>query len=65
MNTTAWVLIGVLSALVAWDVFAELRWGYEGTISHDVLQAALKYPLVPLAVGVVLGHLFWPQALLK
>lgn len=61
MNLTAWVLVAVVALLIVWDVFAQLRWGYTGTISYDILTASKNHPLIPLSIGIVMGHLFWPQ----
>lgn len=61
MNTTAWWLIGVVAFLIGYDIFAVIRWGYHGTISYDVLTAARAYPIIGVGVGIVIGHLFWPQ----
>lgn len=61
INTTAWWLIAVVTLLIGYDIFAVLRWGYHGTISYDVLTAAKAYPVLPFAMGVVCGHLLWPQ----
>lgn len=61
MNDTAWILVLFVTGLICWDVFAYIHWGYTGTISYDVLTASLKHPLIPLLVGIVSGHLFWPQ----
>jgi hypothetical protein len=61
MNLTAWVLIFIVALLISWDIYAEIRWGYTGTISYDVLTASKNHPLIPLAIGIVIGHLFWPQ----
>ena len=61
MNVTAWIIIVVIFLLVLWDIYAQCRWGYEGTISRDILQASYAHPIIPLAAGLLLGHLFWPQ----
>ena len=61
MNVTAWVLFVVVLFLVLWDISAQCRWGYEGTISRDILQASFANPIIPLAAGIIIGHLFWPQ----
>lgn len=31
------------------------------TISAYLLSLSRHYPMLPLAVGVLLGHIFWPQ----
>ena len=61
MNVTAWILIVLVFFLVLWDIYAAYRWGYDGTISRDILQASYANPIIPLATGIILGHLFWPQ----
>lgn len=43
-------------------VYDALAWAYasgEGTISRVLLAIAYEYPLLPFAVGVVAGHIFW------
>jgi len=61
MNTTAWWILALIAVAVGYDIFAYFYWAYEGTISFKVLTASRKYPIIPFAVGVIAGHLFWPQ----
>ncbi len=61
MNITAWIIVILTFLLAGWDIFADIKWGYQGTISYDILTAAYDYPVIPLAAGILLGHLFWPQ----
>ncbi len=61
MNTTAWWIVALIAIAVSYDVFAYVHWGYEGTISFKALTASKNYPIIPFAIGVVAGHLFWPQ----
>lgn len=61
MNTTTWWIIAIIAVAIGYDVFAMWRWGYHGTISFDALNAAKNYPIIGVAVGVVIGHIFWPQ----
>ena len=42
-------------------VFAMATEGVNATFSRYVLGVSEQYPVIPLAAGVVLGHLFWPQ----
>lgn len=60
MNLTHWILIVVVFFLVLWDICAGCRWGYDGTISRDILQASRANPIIPLATGIILGHLSCP-----
>jgi hypothetical protein len=68
MRPTIVTLVSVLSLgvwLIAYDCFLYVRHGVQGTISPQVYQAAVREPVMPLLVGLVLGlvlgHLFWPQ----
>lgn len=61
MNTVAWWLLAIVVILIGLDIFAAVRWGYQGTISYDVLTASKSHPIIALIVGIVIGHLFWPQ----
>lgn len=61
MNATAWILLAVVALLIGWDIFAAVRWGASQTISFDLLTAARQRPIIATAIGVVIGHLFWPQ----
>ena len=61
MNVTAWLLVAVAGLLILYDIYAAVRWGYDGTISRDMLVASLSHPIIAFAAGVLCGHLFWPQ----
>jgi uncharacterized membrane protein YuzA (DUF378 family) len=58
---TRWLLVGVTAALIVWDIVAVVFGGGSATISDVVLDTAKVYPILPFALGVVCGHLFWPQ----
>jgi hypothetical protein len=54
----------ILSTLVAWcifDTFALEIGGVETTISRTILTWHWRYPWVAFAVGILIGHLFFPQ----
>jgi hypothetical protein len=51
---------GVL-AWVAWDIFVAANETPGDTISEVMLAAARRSPVIPFAVGFVMGHLFFPQ----
>lgn len=55
------ILATVLLGVGVYDVFAALFMPPGSTISAIVLNLAQRYPILPLLVGIVLGHLFWPQ----
>ena len=50
-------------ALVVWDIYVVV-WGAadaQDSISRSLLQLFHKYPPLMLPLGIVLGHLCWPQ----
>jgi hypothetical protein len=59
-TVTRLVLLMTLVALLAYDLFAVYRFGYEGTISLVVFTMAKSFPIIPFLAGVVVGHLFFP-----
>lgn len=59
---TALVLASVLAFIAIYDLYVALTSDYRSTVSYVCMQAALAYPIIPFLVGVLMGHLFWPQA---
>lgn len=55
----------ILTAVVwiVWDVYAYSTGGNEATISRVITEASRDWPIIPLLVGIVLGHLFFSQTL--
>jgi uncharacterized membrane protein len=61
-GTPTYIMIGLIVLIIAcYDLFAILAWGSDYTFSTVILDLAQREPVVPLLVGVVLGHLFWPM----
>jgi len=58
---TILVLIASAIGLIAWDCIAVWRGGGNATISRVLLNAARQYPILPFALGVLIGHLFASQ----
>jgi hypothetical protein len=57
-----YIMIGLIVLVTAcYDLFAILAWGSDYTFSTVILDLSQREPVVPLLVGVVLGHLFWPM----
>jgi hypothetical protein len=53
-------LIVAISA--GWDIYAINVLGNDGaTVSRAIFDISAKFPILPLGVGVIIGHLFWPQ----
>lgn len=54
------IMAVALVLLVGWDIFAYVKAGREATISDILLDWSQRWPVIPLAFGVLMGHLFWP-----
>lgn len=57
--TTAIILI-TTGGLIAWDIFVAIEPTPHDTISEVVLSYLRRHPFIPLAMGVLVGHLSWP-----
>jgi hypothetical protein len=55
------LIITVVSValLLIYDAIAIYFGGTEASISSLVITAFYKQPLIPLLVGILIGHLFW------
>lgn len=62
---TAAVLFVCALVVGVWDIFVAVHIGTSAgaTVSELMLSWASRHPIVPFAMGVVVGHLFWPQPL--
>jgi hypothetical protein len=59
-STYAALTIGGVIALTGmYDYLAWLHWGYEGTLTSVIRDWCRRYPLLPFAGGVLVGHLLW------
>jgi hypothetical protein len=55
------IFLGLLAGAVVYELVA-LSNACEGdTISEIVWEAATDRPVLPFAIGVVIGHLFWQK----
>lgn len=59
-TVTKMALLLTLICLLAYDLFAVYRFGYDGTISLVVFTMAKTWPIIPFLAGIVVGHLFFP-----
>ena len=56
------IIIAVVVIVGTWDVFVVLIMGKpEATISAVLLQLTKENPIIAFMLGVVVGHLFWPN----
>jgi hypothetical protein len=52
-------LLASAAAVGVWDTYATYGPGQEYTVSALVTAWARQWPVLPLLLGVLLGHLFW------
>lgn len=60
-KTTIVILLVTIAGLMGWDIFVATNPAQGDTISEVVLSWAMRVALVPLALGTLIGHLFWPR----
>jgi hypothetical protein len=60
-RVTDHLLAVVVVILALYDLAIIAGVGPEVTISRRVLHWSQQYPLLPLAAGILIGHLFCPQ----
>ena len=60
-NWTIAILIANTALLIIWDIFAVWKGGVDATISRVLWQAVKAYPGFAIAIGGLLGHLFFSQ----
>jgi len=56
-------LFFVLAVFVVYlfDVAAVIRGSPDDSVSKVLLTWSQRFPILPLCVGIVIGHLFWPN----
>jgi hypothetical protein len=64
-KVTLWVVLGLCLAAIVYDVVAVMLWGTGSTISWSVVVLCSRYPIVAFLIGVVVGHILWPQPEVK
>lgn len=57
----AWVLLAGLVAIGVFDLIALFSRGEILSISSVIRGWASEYPIVSVAIGVIVGHLFFPS----
>lgn len=54
------ITLAAVALVLAWDIFLA-RKGEGNTLSFRWARWAQKWPIWPLLVGILLGHLFFPN----
>lgn len=55
---TAWVIFVATVVLLGYDVYAYVNGGVGSTISWVIYSQSKNYPIIPFALGLLMGHLF-------
>lgn len=55
---TAYVIFVATVLLLGYDVFAYLNGGVAATISWVLYDQSKEFPIIPFALGLLMGHLF-------
>lgn len=56
----AFTFLLVTFAVGVWDIYAVAKGRPEDTVSVTLHAWSIIYPILPLAIGLVIGHIFWP-----
>lgn len=54
-------LLATLFVAGCWDVWAVAEGTPQLTVSNLIGEWSAQFPVLPLSIGVLLGHLFWPR----
>ena len=60
-RVTRYTIVALILIAGVYDVIAYAAGGWSSTISRQLLGGASIAPAIPLALGFILGHIFWPQ----
>lgn len=61
MKATGFVILAAIGLILGWDLFVVLHDGdYHRTISQWVYQMSKAFMIIPVLVGIVIGHFWWP-----
>ena len=53
------LVLGICFVVAVFDLWAVTVYGPQATLSSAAYNASRQYPIIPFAVGVLVGHLFW------
>lgn len=60
-RTTCGFIVVAVILIVVFDIIALMLWGENGSLSRVMLAIARQWPIAPFALGVIVGHIFWPN----
>lgn len=60
-DITKVVVLATVAIVALYDIIIYNVSGVDATVSRVTLSWASDLPIIPLVIGVVIGHLFWSQ----
>tara|TARA_R100000008_G_scaffold53964_1_gene32839 strand:- start:457 stop:654 length:198 start_codon:yes stop_codon:yes gene_type:complete len=55
------IILGIVLIVAFWDITVMFMGRPDATISAVILEVSKENPIVAFVLGVVVGHLFWPN----
>lgn len=55
-----YIVAMIVLLVLVYDLQVLFFYGDHSTLSHDFLDLCEHWPIIPLLVGVALGHALWP-----
>ncbi len=59
-SITELFIVFIVVTCVVFNLFMRLWFGPQTTISVVLQDSASRYPVIAAAVGLLVGHVFWP-----
>lgn len=53
-------LVAILAMAGLWDIYAKARGDGFASVSSVISSWGKQFPIFAVAIGVLIGHLFWP-----
>ena len=60
-KVTGFFIVGGIIVIAIYDIYALISGGQSATISSILFNDSKVAPMIPLAFGVLIGHIFWPN----
>lgn len=55
------ILLIIVLVVITWDVIVTYGGKPEASLSQVILEKSTRDPIIPFLIGVIIGHLFWPN----
>jgi hypothetical protein len=52
-------IVVLIAGLIGWDIYLATDDKKENTISNLIQDASHEHPMIPFALGVLIGHWLW------